>query len=112
MYYRIKEKTLSSSLLLEKEGHNVAILDNGLQVMPYLSERDFDIIILNIETPGVKEKDLLLDIKKVRRSRTLLIVSERGNAFLKEAIQLGVYGFIYKPFNHEEICTMVTHLVR
>jgi DNA-binding NtrC family response regulator len=97
---------------LEKEGHYVAILDNGLEVNPYLSEGNFDIIILNIETPGVKEKDLLLNIKKAHRSKILLIVSERGNAFLKEAIQLGVYGFIHKPFKIDEVCTMVDLLTR
>jgi|SRR4030042_424943 DNA-binding NtrC family response regulator len=97
---------------LEKEGHYVVTLDNGLQVNPYLSEGNFDIFILNIETPGVRERNLLLDIKKAHRPRILLIVSKRGDAFLKEAINLGVYGFIYKPFKIEEVCTMVDHLTR
>jgi len=97
---------------LEREGHHVVTMDNGLKVKPYLSEGNFDIIILNIETPGVREKDLLLDIKKAHRPRILLIVSERGDAFLKEAIDLGVYGFVHKPFKIEEVCTMVSHLTR
>ncbi len=97
---------------LEKEGHHVVTLDNGSQVKPYLSEGNFDIIVLNIETPGVREKKLLLDIQKASRPRILLIVSERGDAFLKEAIDLGVYGFVYKPFKIEEVCTMVNHLTK
>jgi two-component system copper resistance phosphate regulon response regulator CusR len=97
---------------LEREGHDVRTVDNGLQIKSYLSEENFDIFILNVDTPGIKDKSLLLEIKKSHRSRVLLIVSERGDAFLKEAIDLGVYGFIYKPFNHQEICTMVAHLVR
>lgn len=101
---------------LEREGHQVVILENGFFVKPYLSQEDFDIFILNIDTPGVRERELLLNInkshRKSHRSRVLLIVSERGDAFLKEAIDLGVYGFIYKPFNLEEVCTMVNHLTR
>ena len=97
---------------LEKEGHDVKTLDTGIQVPSYLSEENFNIFILNLDTPGIRDKSLLLEIKKSHQSRVLLIVSERGDAFLKEAIDLGVYGFIYKPFNHQEICTMVTHLVR
>ncbi len=97
---------------LEKVGHYVVTLDNGLQVKAYLLEENFDIFILNIETPGVREKDLLLEIKKATRPRILLIVSERGDAFLKEAIDLGVYGFIYKPFKIDEVCTMVDHLTK
>ena len=97
---------------LEREGHDVRTLDNGLQIESYLFEEKFDIFILSVDTPGIKDKSLLLEIRKSHRSRVLLIVSERGDAFLKEAIDLGVYGFIYKPFNPQEICTMVTHLVR
>ena len=97
---------------LEKEGHFVTILDNGFQIKSHLSQVIFDVVLLNIDSPGVREKNLLIEIKKVRQPRILLIVSEKGDAFLKEAIDLGVYGFINKPFNREEVCTMVTHLVR
>ena len=97
---------------LEREGYDVRIVDTGFEVKPLLSERNFDIFILNIDSPGIRDKSLLLEIKKSNGSRILLIVSERGDTFLREAIDSGVYGFIYKPFDHEEICTMVTHLVR
>lgn len=74
--------------MLERKGHYVVTFDNGLEVTHHLLEGNFDIFILNIETPGVGEKDLLLEIKKARRPRIILIVSERGDAFLKEAIHL------------------------
>lgn len=97
---------------LEKAGHHVAILDNGFQIRPVLSSETFNVFILNIDTPGVREKNLLLDIRRMSNSRILLTVSSRGDIFLKEAIDLGVYGFIYKPFDPQEVCTMVNHLTR
>lgn len=97
---------------LEREGHEVIILESGFQVKSLLNGEKFNLFILNIDTPGVRGKSLLIELKKAKPSRTLLIVSERGDSFLKEAIELGVYGFIYKPFNPAEICTMVSHLVR
>ncbi|MDI7261836.1 MAG: response regulator [Thermodesulfobacteriota bacterium] len=97
---------------LEREGLEVVILDSGFQVKPLLSRETFKIFILNIDTPGVREKSFLVELKKAQPSKILLIVSERGDSFLKEAIDLGVYGFIYKPFNPAEICTMVSHLIR
>lgn len=97
---------------LEREGHWVKILESGFEVKPSLPEESFDVYILNLDTPGVRDKNLLLKIKKLHRPRILLVVSERGDTFLKEAIDLGVYGFIYKPLSHEEICTLVTHLVQ
>lgn len=97
---------------LEREGYRIAILDNGYQLKPLLQEEKFNIFILNIDTPGVRQRNLLIDLNKEKPSRILLIVSERGDSFLKEAIELGVYGFIYQPFNPAEICTMVSHLIR
>ena len=97
---------------LEKIGHQVVALDDGFQIKPLLSSEKFNVFILNIDTPGVRERQFLLDIQRTTRSRILLMVSARGDAFLKEAIELGVYGFIYKPFKHDEVCTMVNHLTR
>jgi len=97
---------------LEKEGHQVITLDSGYQIKPYLSKEPLNILILNIDSPGVKEKGLLSEIQNSCRSRILLVVSERGDPFLKEAIDVGVYGFIHKPFNLNEVCTMVAHLTR
>ena len=97
---------------LEREGHEVTILESGFQIRPLLNGGLYHIFILNIDTPGVREKNLLIELNKVKPSRILLIVSERGDSFLKEAIELGVYGFIYRPFNPAEICTMVSHLAR
>jgi DNA-binding response OmpR family regulator len=97
---------------LEREEYEVTILDSGLRVKSLVKQERFDIFILNLDTPGVREKNFLIELKKTRPSRILLTVSERGDSFLKEAIDLGVYGFIYKPFNPAEVCTMVSHLIR
>ncbi len=97
---------------LEREGHQVITLDSGYQIQPHLSKEHFDILMLNINSPGVKENGLLLEVQKSCRSRILLVISEREDPFLKEAIDAGVYGFIHKPFNLKEVCMMVHHLTR
>ena len=97
---------------LEREGHQVIILESGFQAKSFLSEEHFNVFILNVDTPGVRERDFLLHIRNTHRARVLLIVSTRGDAFLKDAIDMGVYGFIYKPFDHQEVCTMVNLVTR
>jgi DNA-binding NtrC family response regulator len=97
---------------LEREGHLVITIDSGYQIKSHLTEEPFNIFILNMDSPGVKEKGLLLQIQKSHHPRILLIISEREDPFLKEAIDAGVYGFIHKPFNLKEVCTMVDHLTR
>ena len=97
---------------LEREGLEVTTLENGFEINDRLFDKNFRIFILNVDAPGVRNKNLILEIKKTNQSRILLVVSERGDAFLKDAIDLGVYGFIHKPFNPQEVCTMVNHLIR
>jgi DNA-binding response OmpR family regulator len=97
---------------LERVGHQVVVLDNGFQIKPLSSTEKFNVFILNIDAPGVRERELLHDIRITFRSRILLMVSARADAFLKEAIDLGVYGFIHQPFDRQEVCTLVDHLTR
>ena len=97
---------------LEREGHQVTTLASGSEMDRILFEGVHPLVILNLDTPGVREKGLLMELKKRGPCRILLVVPERGDPFLKEAMDLGVYGFIHKPFNLEEVCTLVNHLVR
>ena len=97
---------------LQDEGLSITTFNTGYEVKHYLPETRFQIFILNIDTPGVRDRELLRGIHQDSHSRVLLIVSERGDAFLKDAIDAGVYGFLYKPFDINEVCAMVNHLVR
>jgi len=97
---------------LEKEGHDVSVFDSGIQAKPFIINANFNIIILNCESPGIKEVNFLSEIKKYSHAKILLIVSKRGDPSLREAIESGVYGFIYKPFDPNEVCMMINCLIR
>jgi len=96
---------------LEGEGFEVTLLGSGFEVQSFLNGHSPKIIVLNIDTPGVRDRNLIQKIQKEGKARILLVVSERGDTFLKDAMDLGVYGCIYKPFNLQEVCTMINHLI-
>ena len=98
--------------LLEKRGYMVTVLEDGHQVGTLFNDITFDIIFLDSETGGVREKDLFAEIRKeCPHSYIILITSKRGNGLIKEAMDAGAYGCIDKPFNPDEILTMVNHLI-
>lgn len=97
---------------LEGQGHQVLALPTSVEINECLASKKVDAIILNLDTPGVRNRTFLAEIGKKTRARVLLTVSERGDIFLKEAMELGVYGFLYRPFDPDEVCTMISHLVR
>ena len=98
--------------LLEKSGYVVTVLDDGHQIGTVLGSATFDIIFLDSETGGVRDKVLFAEIKKeCPHSYIILIVSKRGNGLIKEAMDAGAYGCIDKPFNPDEVLTMVHQLL-
>ena len=98
--------------LLEKRGYMVTVLEDGHQVGTVFDDIAFDIIFLDSETAGIRGKGLFAKIKqKCPHSYIILITLKRGNGFIKEAMDAGAYGCIDKPFNPDEILTMVHHLL-
>ena len=98
--------------LLEKRGYVVTVFEDGHQVGTVFDDIAFDIIFLDSETGGVRDKGLFAKIKKESPdTHIILITSKRGNGLIKEAMDAGAYGCIYKPFNPDEVLTMVNHLI-
>ena len=89
--------------LLEKRGYVVMVLDDGHQIGTVPDSATFDIIFLDSETGGVRDKVLFDKIRKeCPQSYIILITSKRGNDLIKEAMDAGAYGCIDKPFNPDE----------
>ena len=98
--------------LLEKRGYAVTVLDDGHQIGTVFGSTTFDIIFLDSETGGVRDKVLFTEIRKeYPHSYIILITSKRGNELIKDAMDAGAYGCIGKPFNPDEVLTMVHQLL-
>jgi two-component system response regulator AtoC len=98
--------------LLEKKGYMVTALEYGYQIDTVLNSKPYDIIFLDSETGGIRDQALFAKLKKEYPDcYIILISSKRGNDFIKEAMDTGAYGCIYKPFNPDEVLTMVHHLI-
>jgi DNA-binding NtrC family response regulator len=99
--------------LLEKRGYKVTSIQEGYQLSGFLKEAAFDIIFLDNQTGGIRDKGLFLKIKKQQpQCHIILITSKKGDGFIREAMEAGAYGCINKPFNPDEILTMVRHIIR
>ena len=98
--------------LLEKRGYAVTTVEDGYQIGSVLKRKSFDIIFLDSQTGGIRDKGAFIKIrKKSPGSHIILITSKRGDDFIKEAMDAGAYGCIAKPFNPDEVLTMVRHII-
>ena len=102
----ITQKHLKSTL--EREGHRVMSVYNGLDAWAMLEERDFDLLIADIKMPGMTGLELLPKVKEKHPEVDVIIITGYGSIdSAMEAIKLGALDYITKPFELDELVTTV-----
>jgi two-component system response regulator HydG len=102
----ITQKHLKNTL--EREGHRVMSVYNGLDAWAMLEERDFDLLIADIKMPGMTGLDLLPRVKEKHPEVDVIIITGYGSIdSAMEAIKLGALDYITKPFELDELVTTV-----
>ncbi|MEA3360725.1 MAG: response regulator [Thermodesulfobacteriota bacterium] len=100
------------AVLMGNRGYAVTVLESGHQIIDMLGRTAFDIVFLDSETGGIRDKELVSQIrKKCPNCYIILISSKRGDDFVKDAMDNGAYGCVSKPFNPDEVLIMVNHII-
>ena len=107
---KLKRITLQDAL--EKAGYEVNSAADGLEGLRLVSNDDWDIAIVDLRLPGLDGISLLKKIKKIRPDTSVIMMTAYGtieNAV--EAIKLGAYDYLTKPFTSDELIIKLRHLV-
>jgi two-component system response regulator PilR (NtrC family) len=91
-------------ILLEKDGHTVAVAPNASSALDLAAGNGFDLVISDIRMPGMSGLDLLAELKKINSDLPVIMIT----AFASPedaviAMKNGAYDYITKPFKIEEI---------
>ena len=100
--------------LLEYEGYEVAKAMDGEQALKLIKKRDFDLILLDIQLPGMNGLELLRIIRNMGKKRDIPIIALTANAMAGDKerfLDAGFTAYIAKPFDTREfIETVVSFL--
>lgn len=100
---------LLERIISERTPYDITPLDNSLQVPGLLKEKEYDLIISDLKMPGMDGIDLLKHVKDNNRSELVIIITAFGSLdTAMDALSLGVYDYITKPFKKEQIIHTVT----
>jgi len=94
--------------VLKGEGFSATSLDDSLEASKILIKEEFDVIITDLKMRGLKGLDLLEEAKKVAPLTPVIIITAFGT--IESAIQamkMGAYDYITKPFQVEELVLTV-----
>ena len=92
------------SIMLKKEGHEVVAAENGGSALKVVQAEIFDLLITDIKMPGVDGMEVLKTVKEVSPETVVIMITAfatTGTAI--EAMKLGAYDYITKPFKVDEI---------
>ena len=87
--------------------------ENGLDALERLHESEFDLLMTDWNMPEMNGAELVEQVRKLERFKNLpiLMVTTRGmEEDVLKAIQLGVNGYIVKPFTPEILSNKLNDL--
>jgi len=92
------------AILLKKAGHEVVTAENGSDALKAVQAEIFDLVITDIRMPGLDGIGLLRMIKDISADTIVIMITAFATAETAvEAMKLGAYDYITKPFKVDEI---------
>jgi two-component system response regulator PilR (NtrC family) len=96
------------SILLEREGYEVSVAGSADAALRMMESALFDMVLSDVNMPGLSGIELLARIKeKSPETAVLMLTAFSAADQAVEAMKLGAYDYIGKPFKNEEIKQLI-----
>lgn len=96
------------SILLEREGYEVLTAADAAAAQERIASNKIDLVISDVQMPGLSGLELLAQIKRQAPDTAVLMITAFSTAEQAvEAMKLGAYDYLAKPFKVEEIKILV-----
>ena len=90
--------------MLTRYGYKVSTANDGVQGLAMIDAQAFDFILCDVKMPQMNGMDFLKAGRDRLHNTTVIMMSAFGSIDMAiEAMKLGAYDFISKPFKNEEI---------
>jgi len=97
------------AIVLGREGYEVVAAENGRQALDELERRPVDLLISDIHMPDMTGLDVLRTAKGMNPDLAgIMVTAFASTETAIEALRMGAYDYIHKPFNVDELKIVVT----
>jgi DNA-binding NtrC family response regulator len=109
---KIKRITLADDL--SAEGHEVVTAADGEEAWTQLQTAQFDVVVSDLKMPRLDGLELLKRIKQGRTADMAVIMMTAYGSIpvAVEAMRLGAFDFVTKPFRNEDLFPLLARLDR
>jgi DNA-binding NtrC family response regulator len=101
------------SRLLAKEGFIVDSVSNGFEALNYLRQQDVNLIVTDINMPGMNGITFLKELNKdFPQSNVIMVTAYGGVESYIESMNLGAFEYINKPIKVEELKSILKKIFK
>ncbi len=104
---------LIGTALKSREKYDVILASDSETALSFIQENDFDAVISDINLPGMDGLELLSRINIINSKIPVILITGFAEvSTMQNAIKLGVYDFLRKPFSLSELQISVKQAVQ
>src|SRR5437867_1128530 len=96
------------SIMLKRAGYGVSAASDGEEAIAHIDKELFDLVITDLKMPKAGGLDVLRAVKESSPESVVLIITAFASAdSAVEAMKLGAYDYLSKPFHVDEVQLIV-----
>jgi two-component system response regulator PilR (NtrC family) len=100
-------------IMLRKEGYEVTCVEDGQKAIDTLKKKSFDLLISDLQMPNVTGIELLKHCRETYSDLLFMMITAFGTAeSAVEAMKMGAYDYITKPFKIDEVRINIANALR
>lgn len=100
-------------IMLRKEGYEVTCVEDGQKAIDILKKKSFDLVISDLQMPNVTGIELLKHTKETYPTVLFMLITAFGTTeSAVEAMKMGAYDYITKPFKIDEVRINIANALR
>jgi DNA-binding NtrC family response regulator len=100
-------------VILEEKGYRVATAGDGAEAIRMVKQNHFDIIFLDVRLPDMNGVETFEHVKEIDpRTTVIMMTGFTEEELLKKAVGAGAYTCLYKPFDMENVMTLVESIIQ
>lgn len=100
-------------IMLKKEGYEITLAEDGIQAKESLAKKSFDMVISDLQMPNMTGIELLKHVKDTSPDIVFMLITAFGTTETAvEAMKMGAYDYITKPFKIDEVRLNIQNALR
>jgi two-component system response regulator PilR (NtrC family) len=100
-------------IMLRKEGYEVTCVEDGKQAADILKKKTFDMVISDLQMPNMTGIELLKHVREAYPEVIFMLITAFGTTeSAVEAMKMGAYDYITKPFKIDEVRINIANALR